>query len=232
MGHWKFDEDRRGEVDDDSGNELHGHFTSTPRGGAYHVGRGKFTRSLHFNGTGGMVNIAHKPGLNFGRKSFSFAGWTKVEDFTYPMTSLAVKQGDGCFYEPNSTVATPGWDIGHGLNKDMTGFCIRDDQKRIARYRYIQHDKEFSHAKLLNKWTHYVIVFDRHAGKVFLYINGKRKKDFGDISHVTGSIDNDKPLTFGFLYHWRLKGFIDEYRLYKGALRDNHVTLIFENHNI
>ena len=225
IGHWKMDEENLGYVDDSSGNELHGKVSLAQ------VARGKFTRSLHFDGRGGLIEIPHSPVLDFGRGSFSFAGWIKIEDYTYPMTSLAVLQGYGCYFAPGRAGFTPGWDIGHGHVEDKTEICIRDEHSNVGR-KDIKHDSKNAHSKLKGKWTHYGLVFDRSVGKVYLYLNGEKQADYADISKVTGSINNKRPLTFGHLYGWKTKGSIDEYRLYSGALTDDHIHMIFKGYTI
>ena len=231
VGHWKFDDINSDSIDDDSGNELHGKRVLVAQG-TYTSKSAKFTRGLHFDGKGGMVQIPHNTKLNFGKNSFTFTGWMKTENFNYPMTTLGIVQGYGCFFAKDSKEATPGWDIGHGLSEDKTNFCIRDDNANHAGFRSILHDSEFSHAKILNKWTHYALVFNRVQGKVFLYLNGKRQQKFGDISNVKGSISNNKPLSFGFVYGWKLQGSIDEFRLFDVALTDNQITLVYNDHNL
>lgn len=223
LGHWKFDSNIGDDVVDDSGNELHGKtkFTSlTP---------GKFSRSLYFDGTQkGIVTIPNNPRMNFGSGSFSFTAWVKNEDLTYPKTTLPVQYGVGCSWSRAGW--TPGWFISGGSSKDKLAVCIRDKTNQAQSY--IDFDADSTHSKLLGKWTHYGVVFDRDAGKGFLYINGKKQADFADISAVTGSIANDKPLTFGYMAGFKMHGSIDEYRLYGSALSTEQVELIFNDHRI
>ena len=214
------------DIVDDSGNELHGKVqlaTLVP---------GKFSRSLFFDGTEkGIVTIPNTPVLDFGSNSFSFTAWVKNVGLEYPKTTLPVRQGLGCAYLPSQSGARPGWQIGVGHQSNKIEICIRDDQGNKAE-NYIDFDSDSVHSEFLGKWTHYSVVFDREAGKVFLYINGKKQTDFVDISSVTGSIGNDKPLTFGYMSGWKMHGNIDEYRLYKAALNDEQTELIFNNHRI
>jgi len=142
-------------VVDDSGSELHGtvsSFTSSP---------GKFSRSVVFNGhTTGPITITNSPKLHFGKNSFSFTAWIKNNDYTYPKTSLAVKQGNGCYLKRNQQGFIPGWDIGHGFTTDATPVCIRDNLKNHMWVK-IKHNPNFTHAKLRGQWTHYAVVFKR-----------------------------------------------------------------------
>ena len=234
IGHWKMDEEDLGFVDDSSGNELHGKVIDYSSGEELHgesklakVIGGKFTRGLHFAGKEDMVHIYHSPVLDFGKSSFSFSGWIKIEDYSYPMTSLAVRQGFRCHGYKSGI--TPGWDIGHGLQKDKTQICIRDEHGNVART-FIKHDGKNAHSKLKGKWTHYGLVFDRSVGKAHLYLNGEKQADYADISHVTGSINNKRYLTFAYMYGWMTKGSIDEYRLFKGALTDDHMRMVFKGY--
>ena len=96
----------------------------------------------------------------------------------------------------------------------------------------IVHNDDVSNANLLEKWTHYVVVFNRLIGKIVHYINSKKQDPFSDISAVTGNINNDQPLLFGSLYGWKIKGFLDDYRLYNKALNETEVMMIYKDHKI
>jgi len=228
VGHWKMDEQEKNNVDDDSGNELHGMATSTTK-----VSRGKFTRGRYFSSTSDNIIVPKSPLMDFGSNSFSFAGWIKAENYTYPHTAVSARQGFGCYFKPGRPGFTAGWEIGHGhsVGNDKTSICIRDDSQNYV-FKYIKHDAGFQGAALLNKWAHFTIAFDRHAQRVYLYINGKKQDDYADISKVKGSINNDKPLNFGTLYGWKTKGTIDDYRMYNIALKSEEVAVIFENHRL
>jgi len=226
VGHWKMDEDTNHFVDDDSGYELHG----TSSGAA--IARGKFSRGRYFSGSGGNIVIPHKQAMDFGLDSFSFTGWIKINDYKYPLTTFAVRQGYGCYYAIGRPGFTPGWDIAHGLpgaTNDYTSICIRDEYKKFV-FKSIKHDQPG--ATLLGKWTHYAVVFNRIAKRIFLYINGKRQKASIDITDVRGNINNNKPLNFGTLYGWKTKGTIDDYRMYNIALNDDEIDTIFNDHKV
>ena len=213
------------DVVDDSGNELHGKSKLTT------LVPGKFSRSLYFDGTQkGIVSVPNSPVMNFGTKSFSFTAWVKNEDLTYPKTTLPVRYGMGCSWSTSRAGWTPGWFISAGNRANKIAICIRDKTNRAQSY--IDFDADLTHSQLLGKWTHYAVVFDREAGKGFLFVNGKKQADFADISSVTGSIGNDKPLTFGYMSGWKMHGSIDEYRLYNTALNNEQVELIFNDHRV
>ena len=211
-------------VDDDSGNEMHG-VASTDVVAA----RGKFTRGRYFD-SNGLINISHQPVMEHLKNSFTFSGWIKIQNYTYPLTTFAVIQGFGCYFSPSQKGFTSGWDIGHGFASDGTNVCIRDHLRNKV-WGKIAHNSDSTNNKLLGKWTHYAVVFDRKLGKVFLYVNGKKQNSFLDITKVTGDIINDKPLQFGKLYGWKTKGVIDEYRMYNIALTDLEVMTIYNDHN-
>ena len=225
IGHWKFDEESVGEVADASGHELHGRVKLAT------VSLGKFGRALHSDGKNVIFEVPNNSLPHFGKGSFSFAAWNRIEDYTYPLTKMAISQGYGCFFSKDNKLVTPGWEIGHGHIKDKTEVCIRDKKHKFGR-KYILHDAEFTDSKTLNQWTHYAVVFDRKKGKVYLYINGKKQRDYLEISQVTGTVDNDKPLGFGYVHGWKVKGAIDDYRLYNGALDDTQVALIYKDHTV
>ena len=218
------DEDVEKNVDDDSGNEMHGIANDVT------IARGKFTRARYFNGTGN-IEIPHNDVMKLSKSDFSFCGWIKIESHTNPLTTFAVQQGLGCDYEPGRAGSTPGWDIGHGFTHRGTRICIRDNLNNVGN-EIIVHNDDVSNANLLGKWTHYVVVFNRRIGKIVLYINGKKQDPFIDISAVTGNINNDQPLVFGFLYGWKTKGFVDDYRLYNKALNETEVIVIYKDHKV
>ena len=211
-------------VVDDSGNEMHGVATS-----AVMPTEGKFSRGRYFN-SNGHIAIPHHPLIELGKKDFSFSGWIKNENYTYPLTTFAVVQAFGFYFQPGTKGFTPGWDIGHDFDKKGTRICIRDHLENKM-YGKISHNSDSTNDKLIGKWTHYVVVFNRKIGKIFLYLNGKQQNSFLDITNVKGDIVNDRPLIFGHLYGWKTKGFIDQYRMYKKALTDLEVTIIYTDHN-
>ena len=216
------DEDVEKNVDDDSGNEMHGIANNVT------IAPGKFTRARYFNGKGN-IEIPHNDVMNLSKSDFSFCGWIKIESHTNPLTTLAVQQGLGCDYRPGRIGATPGWDIGHGFTHRGTRICIRDNLNNVGN-EIIVHNDDVSNANLLGKWTHYVVVFNRRIGKIVLYINGKKQDPFIDISAVTGNINNDQPLVFGSLHGRKTKGFVDKYRLYNKALNEIEVIVIYKDH--
>ena len=209
-------------VDDDSGNEMHGTANNVT------IARGKFARARYFNGTG-IIEIPHNDVMNLSKSDFSFCGWIKIESHTFPSTIFAVQQGLGCDYRPGRAGFTPGWDIGHGFTQRGTRVCIRDNLNNVGN-EIIVHNDDFSNARLLAKWTHYVVVFNRLHRKIVLYVNSKKQDPFIDISAVTGDINNNQPLLFGPLYGWKTKGFLDDYRLYNKALNDTEVLTIYTDH--
>lgn len=225
IGHWKMDEENGKSVFDDSGNEMHGvatnNLVATP---------GKFSRARYFNRSG-YISIPHHPIMQLRKKDFTFSGWIKIKDYAYPLTTFAVIQGYGCYFSPGRKGFTSGWDIGHGFAKGGTKVCIRDHLSNKV-YGKNTHDSDYTNDKLIEKWTHYTIVFNRKIGKIFLYLNGKKQKSFLDITKVTGDVINNKPLIFGLVHGWKTKDFIDEYRMYNKALTDLEVKIIYNDHNV
>ena len=223
IGHWRMDEQTGNEVADDSGYENHGSSSSpVPK-------LSKFSRGRYFD-SGGIITIPNSPVLNFGLSSFSVTGWAKILDVTYPMTTFAVKKGVGCYYPPGRQGWVPGWETGHHYRSTGLDVCIRDKENRMVR-NTIEFDNGFQQHHLLGQWVHYAVIYDREQQKkAFVYINGKKQSNSLDISPVQGSIDNSKPLEFGYIYGWKTKGTLDEYRVYNKALDDFEVAAIFKNH--
>ena len=169
----------------------------------------KFSRGRFFNGLSGMITVANAASLNFKNSSFTVVGWAKILDHTYPLTTFAVRKGLGCYFGPGRPGWVPGWETGHGYQAKGLHVCIR----------VITFDNGYQPPQMLGKWVHYAVVFDRdQQKKVFVYVNGKRQSNSLDISAVQGSVDNSRPLEFGQLYGWKIKGTLDEYRLYNKVL--------------
>jgi len=221
LGHWKMDEQAGNNVADDSGYEHHGSASGpTPK-------LSKFSYGRYFN-SNGVITIPNAPALNFGFSSFSVCGWLKIVGVEYPLTTLAVRKGYGCYFGPGRAGWTPGWETGHGYSSDSLDVCIRDKENRMARKK-VRFDDGYKPG--LDKWVHYTVVFDRELQKrAFLYVNGKKQSDSLDISSVVGSVDNSRNLEFGLLYGWKTKGTLDEYRMYNKALSAHEVDLIYNNH--
>lgn len=225
IGHWKMDEETGNNVDDDSGHEHHG----TASGGPV-PSRGKFSRGRRFKSSG-VILIPNSPKINFGQASFTMSGWLKILDVTYPLTTFAVRKGFGCYFGQGRKGWNPGWELGHGYRSTGLNVCIRDNLNKMANT-HVTFDDAYQPTKMLRKWVHYACVFDRQAGKLRVYVNGKKQRQQADISHVKGSVNNNRNLEFGTLYGWKTKGTMDEYRLYNYALQDDEVKTIYLNHKV
>jgi len=173
------------------------------QGGA--VGEGRYCRGRRFEMDGPQgLNVPASPSLEFGTRSFSVSAWAKHTDYTNPATTLAAKDGHGCYFhhadehESGEERAgwSPGWEIGHGFQSTGSDVCIRDADNHKARGSLV-YDAGSRPPDLLGQWVHYAFVFDREAGLVSAYINGVRQQSTVDISEVTGSIDNDHDVAFG-----------------------------------
>jgi len=223
VGHWRMNEQSGNDVADDSGYENHGLANGPiPK-------LSKFSYGRYFN-SGGKITIPNSAVLNFGVSSFSVSGWLKVQDVKYPMTTFAVKKGSGCYYGPGRAGWVPGWETAHGYRSTALRVCIRDKENRKADA-YVELDKGYQPDQLIGQWVHHVVVFDREQQKrAFVYINGKKQTNSLDISTVKGSVDNQMSLDFGYLYGWKTKGTLDEYRVYNKALDAHEVDSIFNNH--
>jgi len=224
IGHWKMDEQDGNSVADDSGYENHGLASGGPI-----PKLSKFSYGRYFN-SNGWITIPNAAALNFGVSSFTVSGWQKILDLEYPLTSFAVKKGNGCYFRQDQEGWLPGWETAHGHNSNTLNLCIRDNNNVKARKSLVL-DDGYQPGQLIGQWVHYAIVFDRELKKrAFVYVNGKKQSNSLDISTVTGSVDNNKDLTFGQLYGWKTKGTLDEYRIYNHALDVHEVHSIFNNH--
>ena len=224
IGHWKMDDVAEKYVDDDSEKEMRGTAKSSA------ITHGKFTRARYFNGEG-IIQIPHNDTMNLSKSDFSICGWIKIESHLYPSTTFAVQKGLGCYFKPDRAGSASGWDIGHGFFDNGTRVCIRDNLNNSGD-ELINHNGGFINFRLLKKWTHYVVVFNRFNGTIFLYINGQKQNQFIDISAITGVITNDQTLRFGYVYGWKTKGFLDDYKMFKEELTDNEVAIIYNDHRV
>ena len=223
IGHWRMDEQTGNDVADDSGFENHG----AANGPAPKLS--KFSRGRYFDSSG-RISIPDSSILNFGDASFSVTGWAKILDVTYPLTTFALKKGHGCYYGAGRPGWLAGWETAHGYISKGLRVCIRDKDSRKVDAT-IEFDHGYQPAQLLGQWVHYAVVFDRkQQKKVFVYVNGKKQSNALDISAVKGSVDNNKPLELGYLYGWKTKGTLDEYRVYNKALDELEVAAIYQNH--
>lgn len=223
VGHWRMDEQTGNEVADDSGYENHG----SASGPAPKLS--KFSRGRYFDSSG-IISVPDSSSLNFGLSSFTVVGWLKILDVTYPLTTFAVKKGNGCYFRAGRLGWVSGWETGHVYRADGLDVCIRDKENRMAR-KGIVFDHGYQPGQLLGQWVHHAVVFDRKQQKrVFVFINGKKQSSTLDISAVKGSVDNNKVLEFGTLYGWKTKGTLDEYRVYNQALDEFEVAAIYKNH--
>ena len=69
----------------------------------------KFSRGRFFDGsTYGHITVPNTAILNFGTSSFTVAGWLKILDLTYPLTTFAVRKGFGCYFGPGRSGWLPG----------------------------------------------------------------------------------------------------------------------------
>ncbi|EDO31494.1 predicted protein [Nematostella vectensis] len=224
IGHWKMDEQSGNAVDDDSGSGHHGIAANASPQPA------KFTRGRRFRSSG-SITIPNAPGLNLGTKSFSVAGWQNIVNVVYPRTTFAVRKGFGCYFGPGRKGWVPGFETGHGYKAEGTDVCIRDNLNNMVRATLV-HDDGSKGGDVLNRWVHYLFTFDREAGVVTLYLNGRKQQNTVDIRRVRGSIDNDKPLEFGELYGWKTQGTLDDYRLYNYALSYHEAKMLYLDHHL
>lgn len=225
VGHWRMDEQTGNEVADDSGYENHGWSSgAVPK-------LSKFSRGRFFD-SAGKITFPNTAILNFRNSSFSVTGWAKILHVKYPLTTFAVKKGFGCYFGSGQPGNLPGWEIGRGYRANGLHLCIRDSENTMVS-EVIVFDNGYQSAQLLGQWVHYAVVFDREQQKkAFVYINSIKQANTMDISAVQGDVDNNRPLELGSLYEWKIKGTLDEHRVYNTALDEDEVAAIFNNHRV
>ncbi len=82
-----------------------------------------------------------------------------------------------------------------------------------------------------NSWHHVAVVYDRDAGKAYVYIDAVKSSTELDISAITGSIDTVTTFRFGVdgAANNDLNGALDELRVYNKALSESEIKALFLN---
>lgn len=219
VAHWKMDESS-GTVVNDAVGTNHGIASG---GAAATTTLGKVGGAFEFPGPGyPAVTVPDDNALDFGTGSFSISMWGYFRDHTYPKAWFMIKKSGVCYQAGN-----PGWDIGHGYNANGISICYSDGTNGVSNAS-VAFNVGSRPMDNLNKWTHFLAVFDKTAGRVRFYVNGVRQANEYTISGVTGAVNNSSNLEIGTMYGWKTDGLLDDIRLYGRALGDGEATELYE----
>lgn len=211
IAYWKFDEGSGSTTNDSSGQGNHGTISIATWASADSCISGQ---CLDFPGSGSPnVSVPDDQTLDFGTKDFTISAWALHRDYTYPKSNFMIKKSLTCYSDGSSNA---GFDLGHGYKNTGIDVCIHDISNNYLRST-LAYDLGSRPPDLINQWVHYNFIFDRTNDKLLVYINGKKQSSELDISTITDSIDNTRPLTIGTMYGWQTDGLMDEIKIYPYA---------------
>ena len=135
---------------------------------------------LELDGVNHYISIPDNSSLDLGTDNFTVAGWFRANNSDSEQTIVQKRAAD-------ATPGTPGFRVfinatGHLAATIDDG---TDDQLRISSATYED-----------GQWHHFAVSFDRD-GFLAIYVDGAFATTSLDISSLTGSVDNEEPLTFG-----------------------------------
>ncbi|MGE5425847.1 MAG: LamG-like jellyroll fold domain-containing protein [Bacillota bacterium] len=200
------------------------------KNGGYFTDRGGYTNSAKIYGTpvynqnnvdlnsNAFVEVAHNDSIDTEELSVSF--WALYRDFVYPKTIAPIKKSSPQCYNTGGK----GWDFGHSYAAQAINVCINDGVNRYWGSLYLNSPN----ASALNKWTHYALVVDRSADRIYAYVNGVKQTSESNISAVTGSIRNNGNLSIGQVYGWTTDGLMSDFKMYNRPLSASEVKTLYD----
>jgi hypothetical protein len=165
---------------------------------------GRYGKALCFDGTNEYVSVPDADSLDFGTSSFSLSLWIKApEEAVYRQVI------------DKATAGAEGWSFYRdgGNPKYLRGF-IRDSAGHIA----VETWNDAGCTVFDDSWHHVVIVVDRSAQKLKVYVDGVKDSHEPSTSQV-GSVSNSLALylAYGRINNY-LNGKLDDIRVYRRAL--------------
>jgi hypothetical protein len=217
VGYWKMDEalwnGTAGEVIDSSGNGNNG----TGNGGVT-TGAGKFGKGGDFDGSDDYVEIADSAELRPGDNSWTVAVWAKPENASQNRPIVAKRQNAGTFDQFNLIVCG---NLQCGSSGRRLSVLYRGDNN----YRYSLSDIDVADGN----WHHFVMVADKSADIVRLYMDGVELSITTSSSGPWPVLNNTDPLQIGGENGSKFfNGQIDETRIYNRALTPAEVQSLYK----
>ncbi len=177
---------------------------------------GKNGKAIELTGKNWYQQEAYD-GIQLGDKDFTLEFWMKSAD------NAAYIMHKGSNARNAATGASGKW-FGIELKNDVLYFAIDDDVTKSQAY-VKEASKWFD-----NAWHHMVMVRDRFAKALYIYVDGVRVAEGAD---NTGSIsDNNEQLVLGNVnvnFDAAFTGALDEVRIYEGAMSPEKVLESFKS---
>ncbi len=172
---------------------------------------GKKGNAVQFDGSNWYQQEAY-PQIQLGDRDFTLEFWMKSADQAAYILHKGSNTADA------STGASGNW-IGVELKNDVLYFAIDDDKQKSQAYAK-EASKWFD-----NEWHHVVMVRDRYAKTLYVYVDGEEVATGAD---TTGAInDNNEMLVLGnmnVLFDNPFTGALDEVYIYEGAMSAQKVA--------
>jgi len=173
-------------------------------------------KAAYFDGADDFVRVDE---LNINDKDdFSVSYWIKPE-FDY---NSGVNRGSILWLQGTGNSKNPTYfAVNHISNADanVTSFLINSNDANNWAYAPVS----FSEAN--QQWIHIVGVFDYFTRNISLYANGVK---IAEKHQTTKGVDGDGILWIGKVYNDYFKGSIDEVKIFKKALNDEEIDLIYK----
>ncbi len=208
VAHYTFD----GNTNDSSGNNNHG----TAVGNPTYV-TGQIGQALSFDGTDDDVEMGDPAdgSLDFGTGNFSISTWIKQDP-------VQVNDGGlGVVWKGANTSPDAGYNLFYEADLDKVTCGVSDTGTRVI---------TVSNTTISDDvLVHVVTVTNRDNDTCNIYLNGVLDKS-GDISAVTGSVDNTNAFRVGanaFTGSGEFTGDIDDVRIYNRALTAADITELY-----
>ena len=210
VGLWKFDEGKGAVAADSSGNNNNGKVY-----GAEWVA-GRSGTALSFNGVDDYVNIPNSPTLQI-KGSLTIAVWFKnagrVADFGR-LVSKSWNKYEAPWFS-YGLVLDNGEDNAQHVNM-QTG----EPPNKVS--------SATSKSVLANgQWHHIVGVYDTAKSKITIYIDGNKENEAAIVNSAVVSTQSDLRIGDDWASKQKVKGVIDEVRLYNRALNDAEIKGVY-----
>lgn len=218
---WRFDEPSGGNAADAVGAR-----NGTLLGGAGHS-PGRIGNAVHLDGQGGAVQTT---GTDLRTdESFTVSAWVYLDRRSEPVSQYTAVSVDG--------TTTSKFRLGHVADVNQN-FCLDgvfDDPNKCGAWTFEMPNADDGSPPLkaavstlpaeIVTWTHLTGVYDRAAGKIWLYVDGSRVGD-GTVTNpwpANGPLQVGRSLVGGArAQQW--PGSVDDVRLYSGALDPGRVS--------
>lgn len=225
LAYWSFDETDGSAVYDLVG-KNHAQLNKAPR-----VGEGRLGSAVSFSGDGTYAQVGEPQGIGFdAAESFSISAWIRLSEdrkqFPFGMEILH------CVDRANGNKGVSLSVLGTTANGSIQKIIFHIGEREGSSLLRVLTKEGLS----LDRWHHVVATYDgsgkAHGMRVF--VNGKLAEVEIQHDSLRGPIAADVPLQIGSSYvtpwqmYFQFKGLIDEVSLWKGALDEPRVRLLYQ----